>query len=220
MLLRWLPHQPQVERSVTGAQLWAGVAPPGLSSPRGCCPQPTGPGLHAEASRLLTQPPGLVADGAAGSPRGAGCLFCDGRAGFLVSFGPAVDSAMAAPGASGGSGGAPKCLAQALAVHACGGGWLPQFLQHVNALPLTLTDTDVLRPSDLHGGRWLALLSPRLPRLETTSTYLASWPLPVSHMAQPAPPALPCPVLCSRFCPPVSPPPRNHPTSRPSHPGH
>lgn len=44
------------------------MAPPGLSSPSGCYPQPTGPGLQAEASRLLTQPPGLVAEGAVGSP--------------------------------------------------------------------------------------------------------------------------------------------------------
>lgn len=75
-----------------------------------------------------------------------------------------MDSLLAASGASGGSGGAAlKCLDQALAVRdmPCGGGWLPQFLQHVNALPLPLTDTDVLRPSDLHGGSWVALLPPQ-----------------------------------------------------------
>lgn len=103
-----------------------------------------------------------------------------------MSVGPAGDSQMAASGTSAGSGGALRCLDEALAVldRPCGGGWLPQFLQLVNALPLPLTD--------LHGESWLALLPPRLPRRETISTYLASWPLPASHMAQPAClPALP-----------------------------
>lgn len=65
----------------------------------------------------MTQPPELVAERAARSPRGAGCLRGVGEweGGFLISFDPAVDSLMVASEASGGSGRAFKCTDEALA---------------------------------------------------------------------------------------------------------
>lgn len=83
MSLRWAAPLAWGGEEWDGVQLWQGcgvspMAPPGLSSPRGCCPQSRAQGsTWRPAGGDATS--GLMAEAAASSPRGASCLSETGR---------------------------------------------------------------------------------------------------------------------------------------------